>query len=434
MIRILALTCLATVFPLNGFAAATPLRPPNIVLIIADDQSWPDFHFMGHPAIRTPNLDRLAARSALFRRGYVPTSLCRPSLATIISGLYPHQHGITGNDPPKGADRSAMLEHIRAAPTLPRLLARAGYRSFQAGKWWEGSFSQGGFTAGMTHGDPRRGGRHGDEGLRIGREGLKPIFDFVDASGDNPYFLWYAPMMPHEPHNPPRRLVEKYTAPGRPERVARYFAMCEWFDETCGQLLDFLDSKGQTEKTLVVFLADNGWIPPDPAMAKRGGQFARFAPRSKNSPYEGGTRSPVMICWPGRIAPAEYSTLVSSIDIAPTVLAAAGLSKTPEMSGINLLDVIAHGGQTARHVLFGESYTHNVPDLANPTQGLTYRWCIDDNWKLIVPADRRQEPELYDLRADPHENRNDARQNPEKVQALSALLDAWWPGTHSKRE
>jgi uncharacterized sulfatase len=72
--------------------------------------------------------------------------------------------------------------------------------------------------------------------------------------------------------------------------------------------------------------------------------------------------------------------------------------------------------------------------LANPTQGLTYRWCIDDNWKLIVPADRRQEPELYDLRADPHEKRNAARKKPEKVQTLSVVLDAWWPGTHSKHK
>ena len=87
-----------------------PGRPPNIVLIVSDDQAWTDFGFMKHTAVRTPHLDRLAARSAVFRRGYVPSSLCRPSLATIITGLYPHQHGITGNDPPPGTDRSAHAE------------------------------------------------------------------------------------------------------------------------------------------------------------------------------------------------------------------------------------------------------------------------------------------------------------------------------------
>src|SRR5437667_2604998 len=81
-------------------SAADGDRPPNVVLIISDDHGWTDYGFMGHPQIRTPNLDRLAARSRVFRRGYVPSSLCCPSLASIITGLYPHQHRITSNDPP----------------------------------------------------------------------------------------------------------------------------------------------------------------------------------------------------------------------------------------------------------------------------------------------------------------------------------------------
>src|SRR5207253_2459293 len=76
-------------------------RPPNIVLIISDDQGWTDYSFMGHPHVRTPHLDRLAAQSLVFRRGYVPSSLCCPSLASVITGLYPHQHKITCNDPPE---------------------------------------------------------------------------------------------------------------------------------------------------------------------------------------------------------------------------------------------------------------------------------------------------------------------------------------------
>src|SRR5688500_4098009 len=82
-----------------GAAAAEADRPPNIVLILSDDQAWTDYGFMEHPRIRTPNLDKLAARSAVFTRGYVPTALCRPSLATLVTGLYAHQHKIVGNDP-----------------------------------------------------------------------------------------------------------------------------------------------------------------------------------------------------------------------------------------------------------------------------------------------------------------------------------------------
>ena len=236
------------------FAACTfAAKPPNVVLIISDDQSWTDYGFMEHEAIETPNIDRLARQSRLFKRGYVPTSLCCPSLATLITGLYPHQHGITGNEPPipsggKNTDqyRSQVQEcvgFIDTVPTLPRLLAKRGYVSHQSGKWWQGHYSRGGFTHGMTHGDPKRRGRHGDVGLKIGREGLQPIFDFIDDAGDKPFFVWYAPFLPHNPHNPPKRLLDKYTKKTESIFIARYWAMCEWFDETCGQLLNHLDEK-----------------------------------------------------------------------------------------------------------------------------------------------------------------------------------------------
>jgi arylsulfatase A-like enzyme len=212
---------------LSFIPVAAWAKSPNVLLIISDDQTWTDFGFMGHTVIKTPHLDRLARECALFPQGYVPSSLCRPSLVTLITGLYPHQHKITGNDPPKGTDRKEMLKHIRRLPTLPRLLASKGYFSHQSGKWWEGNHKLGGFTAGMTHGDPQRRGRHGDEGLKIGREGMQPIFDFIDGCDEKPFFLWYAPFLPHTPHNPPQRLLNKYRSVDRPIELSRYYAMCE---------------------------------------------------------------------------------------------------------------------------------------------------------------------------------------------------------------
>ena len=163
MIRTYALSVLVVVV-LGRLAfsvgAATPneigtvASPPNIVLIISDDQGWGDFSFMGHPHIKTPNLDRLASESLTFTHGYVPSSLCCPSLASIITGLYPHQHKVTSNDPigPKGMKpaefrksaafqegREIMNRHLEAVPTLPRLLAEDGYVSLQTGKWWQGN-------------------------------------------------------------------------------------------------------------------------------------------------------------------------------------------------------------------------------------------------------------------------------------------------------
>lgn len=392
-------------------------RPPNIVLIISDDQAWNDYSFMGHPAIQTPHIDRLARQGVCYTRGYVPASLCRASLMSIITGLYPHQHLVTGNDPPKGTDRTLMLEHVRRLPTLPKLLAEKGYVSFQSGKWWEGNFREGGFTGGMTHGDVKRGGRHGDEGLKIGRHGLKPVFDLLESRGDKPFFLWYAPMLPHQPHNPPQRLLDKYVAKTDSQHVAKYWAMCEWWDETCGELLDYLDKQGLAENTLVIYVTDNGWIQ-DPASPK-------FAPRSKRSPNEGGIRTPIILRWPGHVEPKrDDQALVSSLDVAPTILAAAGISPTKEMTGINLLDVVA-GKRPAHETLAGEIFEHDVADLAQPTKGLLYRWCIRGNWKLIESADRKQR-ELFDLSSDPSEIHDKAQAHADVVRDLAARIDEVW--------
>jgi arylsulfatase A-like enzyme len=301
-------------------------------MILSDDQAWTDYGFMGHPTIKTPHLDKLATESATFVNGYVPTSLCRPSLATLISGLYPHQHKISGNDPPtKQTDRGEMLRHIRRIPKLPALLSDAGYVSFQSGKWWEGNFKEGGFTAGMTHGDPAKRGRHGDEGLKIGRDGLDPIWAFLDETKGKPFFLWYAPMMPHQPHTPPERLLAKYQSPDRPMELAKYYAMCEWFDETCGALLDGLERRNLAENTLVVYVTDNGWIQKTAESELPADWKNPFAPKSKRSPYDGGLRTPIMLRLPGKIEPAKYETLVSSVDLAPTILHACGLTPPSEM-------------------------------------------------------------------------------------------------------
>ena len=138
-------------------ATSAVAAPPNVVMIIGDDQAWTDYGFMGHPHIRTPHLDKLAAESLVFKRGYVPSSLCRASLATMITGLYPHQHLITSNDPtvPEGvasgaamknekylADRAKMIANFEKSPNLAKLLGTAGYVSHQSGKWWDEALSR----------------------------------------------------------------------------------------------------------------------------------------------------------------------------------------------------------------------------------------------------------------------------------------------------
>ena len=394
----------------RGEAAA---RRPNVVMIISDDQSWTDFGFMGHEEIRIPHLDALAARSLVYERGYVPSSLCRPSLASMITGLYPHEHGITGNDPPRGQQRDRMLRHIEAAVTLPKLLAKLGYRSLQTGKWWEGNCRCGGFSDGMTHGERARGGRHGDEGLKIGRRTMQPIYDFIADCGDHPFFLWYAPLLPHNPHNPPERLLEKYRREGESEYVAKYHAMCEWFDETCGQLLAHLREQGLEEDTLVVFVTDNGWIQRDDAKG--------YAARSKRSPYEGGVRTPIMFSWPGHVTPQRRDAYASSVDLAPTILRACGAAVPAAMSGVDLL-----ASDVRRDAVFGALFSHDVADLDQPTKGLQARYVVRDGWKLIAPQAEGRPAELFDLGADPHERADLASTQPQRAAALQQVLDGWW--------
>ncbi len=402
--------------------AAHSATPPNVLLIISDDQAFHDYGFMGHEALATPHLDRLAEESLLFTRGYVPASLCRPSLASIITGLYPHQHGITGNDPPQGVDRRQMLRHVRRWDTLPELLAPLGYQSLQTGKWWEGAPQLAGFTHAMTHGDPQRGGRHGDQGLKISREGLQPVTDFLNAVEGQPFFIWHAPFLPHTPHNPPDHLMQKYLDqdPRRPRFVSRYYAMVEWFDETCGELLQLLAERGLRENTIVVYVTDNGWIqsPDSP----------RYAARSKRSPNEGGLRTPIMIRYPDKVTPGSVEVPVSSIDLMPTILQLCGADVPSELPGRDLLQVAARPDDHSRPIC-GATYDHDVADLDQPTRSLQYRWIVQDRWKLIVSANRRL-IELYQIVDDPLEQHDVALQYPQQVERLLAELDQWWPGTN----
>jgi uncharacterized sulfatase len=266
-------------------------------------------------------------------------------------------------------------------------------------------------------------GRHGDAVLKIGRETMQPIYDFIEAAPGKPFFLWYAPMMPHEPHNPPERILKKYLVEGRTEKLARYWAMCEWFDETCGELLDYLDKKGLRENTLVVFVVDNGWIQETGGARTTRGSFAA---KSKLSPYDGGVRTPVMLRWPGHTKADRYNDLVSTIDLAPTMLAACGMKPPKAMPGLSLLDVAAGKSKLKRDAVFGEIYLHTAVDIDKPSLSLTHLWVRERDWKLITFTDQSAGPELYDLANDPHEEKNLASQESTRVQNLSKVLDKWW--------
>lgn len=407
---------------------------PNVVFILSDDQGWGDYGFMGHPHIKTPNLDRLAGEGLVYERGYTTAAICRPSLASIATGLYPHQTAVRGNGPFMGKDvdhkrlrkdkklwplarerSQAMTATLTHAPSMAKQLRDNGYATLQTGKWWEENPCDHGFTEGMT-----QGGHAGDRGLQIGRKTMQPIYNFVDKAqkAAQPFFIWYAPFLPHSPHNAPDRhyLMYKELAPDEP--TARYWANIAWLDETCGQLVDYLKERGLYDNTLFVFTADNGWRP-DP---KKVGGYVR----SKKEPVEAGVRTPIFLTHKNRILPRrDKETLASNIDIAPTILEACGIEPDKAMSGLDLRKPEA---LAERDRIFVDVYEVNirVDAVGDLGSDLVARVVVDGWDKLIV---RPNSQELYNLKNDPDDRTDLAAQHPDKVQKLSASIDDWLNAT-----
>ena len=404
-----------------GGIAVMAKDKPNVVFILSDDQSWDDYGFMGHPHLKTPNLDQLAGEGLVYERGYTTAAICRPSLASIVTGLYPHQTGVRGNRPfmgegvdhrqlrrnkklwPLAQEQSkTMTATLAHAPSMVRQLQDNGYATLQTGKWWEGDPRDHGFDEGCGH--------------QIGRKTMEPIHNFVDKAQKNgqPFFIWYAVFLPHTPHNAPDRHYLKYKDLAPNESTARYWANVAWLDETCGQLVDFLKEKNLYDNTLFVFTADNGWRP-DP------NQVSWYA-RSKKEPFEAGVRTPIFLTHKNKITPGrDKTTLASNIDIAPTILKACGIEPDTAMLG---LDLRKPHSLAKRDRIFVDVYWDNiqVDALEDLNSDLIARVVVDGWDKLIARPDRNQ---LYDLKNDPDDRTDLAAQRPHKVKKLSGVIDDW---------
>jgi arylsulfatase A len=480
MIRRVSFCILCAFLWLNVLAAlASAAAPrPNVILIISDDQTYRDFGFMGNDLVQTPNLDRLATASARYVNGYVPTSVCSPSLATLLTGLYPHQNGIHYNHPPPGNSgfnkmksraeyervRNESFYLIKSQPTLPRVLAKAGYRCLQTGKFWEGHFRNAGFTDGMTIFEPPPGQTfggvrtlaggvkaahgNGDWGLKIGRETMKPIYDFIDDCDrkETPFFVWYAPYLPHQPHDSPKKYFDLYRGNLKiAEHEIPYLASISQFDDTVGALMDHVEKKGLTEETLFVFVTDNGWTPGK-RRHKTQEDFFFHTKESKRSPFEDGLRTPILLSWKGVTKPGTHEELVSSVDLVPTILSAVGgEAAIPNLPGVDLMSSAKGDAKLdAKRPVYGGIYPGDATSLGHPSRDLAYRWIRDGDFKLIVPSSQDgkkpwggylQGAALFDVVGDPRETKNlvaDPKQAP-RLARMKDLLDEWWtPGDDSR--
>lgn len=391
---------------------------PNIVLVISDDHGYPDHGFMGAAPTLTPHIDRLAEEGVVFTHGYSTASVCRPALATLLTGLLPIQlhfqeEAFVEARGGEVADGS-FVAHVA---TLPRLLAARGYTSFQAGKHWEGPFAAAGFDAGMVEAPVREGGN--ESWKRLVRDDLEPVLDFVERHAEAPFLLWFAPLLPHLPHDAPARFRQGLE--GLPPHVARYHAAIRWLDAGVGELVDRIDALGLARRTLVVYLADNGWDPggEEWGMAPLGG------PRGKASLHELGFRTPIVLRWPGHLeAGVRRDELVSFTDVFATLLDYAGAALPPRRDGHSLRPLLEEGAPWPRRDLMG--WVNRLRgDAAHGFQRGGSFW-RDARWHYLQPV--AGAPALYDLASDPQESTDVASEHPEVVERAKQRLEAWTRG------
>lgn len=417
--------------------SVTPQKRPNIVLIIADDLGSEDSGPYGCQGVRTPGLDRMAKEGMKFTEAFNTCSSCSPSRCSIITGRYPHNTGAERLHMPLPKERITFVEKLR----------EAGYWTAQAGKWHLGPFVEDRFDL-VLQNFVEKGIRADGSGCEMWESVLK------GRPKDKPFFLWLAAHDPHRPwaedtlaspHKPEDAKVPPFLPDGLPTRqeLASYYDEISRLDSYVGNFMEALKREGLQDDTVVFFITDNG----------------RPFPRCKTSVYDSGIQSPLLVCWPGRVAPgSECASLVSSVDLAPTILELAGLTSPSEFQGRSFARLLEKPEETIREKVFAEHNWHDFaaceravrtkqfkyirnfwPDLPgtppiDAARGKTYEEMRRLRDAGQLPPEQmgcflapRPAEELYDVQADPQELKNLA-EDPKYADTLKDLrvqLDVW---------
>ncbi len=427
-----------TVFGTGCVLASEPARgpdtPPNIVIIIADDMACEDCGAYGYPAIRTPNIDRLAKDGIRFDQAFLACSSCSPRRASILTGRYPHATG--------AAELHQSVPASQILLSTP--LRRAGYFTVAAGKWHVGNAVKKQFDV------VREGGGDGAFGFWL------PVLRERDKS--RPFFAWLATADPHRDYapgtlDPPHQESDVIVPPYLPDvpavrrDLAMYYDEIGRLDQWVGKVRDELENQGVWDNTVLVFMSDNG----------------RPFPRCKTTVFDSGVRTPLIIRLPGnQHAGTVCRSLVSSIDLAPTLLQLAGAEPAASFQGVSMVPLFANPEAKIRDYVFSEHNWHDYRAFERAVRG--ERYLLIRNWVRDVPrtppADAVQSPtfaamrqlrdagtlpdeqmqcfklpspeyELYDTRDDIH-NLRDLSELPEMRQVrdeMAAVLDDWMQKT-----
>ncbi len=402
---------------------------PNVVLFMADDHGANDLGCYGNDAIRTPNLDQLAREGMRFTNAFLTTSSCSPSRASILTGRYPHNTGAEDLHQPLPSSQKSLAYYLE----------QNGYYCASVGKWNLGEAEKTNWDTVVEC----SAGVMADETLKV----------FDNRPQDEPFFLWIASKDPHRPyqegtltppHDPDNVPVPPYLPehPAIQRDLALYYDEISRFDAKVGLIRKEMASAGVLDNTIIIYMSDNG-MP---------------FPRAKTTLYDSGIRTPLIVWWPGRVpAGSVQRHLVSSIDIAPTLLSIIGIQQTT-MQGKNILPMWRYPHVSARNAVFAEANWHGYEKFTRAVRTERFKLIRNYYWdtplwnsvdsidsrtwrgmlemkssgqltkaqsKLFRP--KRPFEEFYDLEQDPNELRNRIHQDKyrRKRNHLRTLLDNW---------
>ncbi|MGB7345876.1 MAG: sulfatase [Pirellulaceae bacterium] len=436
-------------------ASADETRP-NLVLIIADDMNWDDCGAYGHPAIRTPNIDRLAAEGLRFEHAYLTTNSCSPSRSSILTGKYPHNTGAEQLHWPLPKDSRTFAAELK----------RNGYYTAAAGKWHLGDEVRDDFDRiyeASTAGFVLPSGEDGQPAKMVAAQpsGCEDWEKAIEERlPDKPFFLWLASLDPHREYtqgslDPPHSIDDVIVPPHLPdtadvrEDLRLYYDEIGRLDTYVGKVMAKLAAQNVDDNTVVLFISDNG----------------RPFPRDKSSLYDGGIRTPWIVRWPNRVnAGGNTEALVSAVDIGATFLELAEADTGGiDNEGKSFASVLTNPGQAHREYAFAEDHWHDYEDhgrcvvttryklirndyvdlpptpSADAGRGLSWQDMLKLNQAGKLPPRQqncflapRPQWELFDLERDPGElnNRIDDPAYVSVKAELTKAIETWTTNTN----
>jgi arylsulfatase A-like enzyme len=425
--------------------------PPNVVLIVSDDQGYSDLGCLGSKPLQTPHLDRLAAEGVRATNFYVTWPACTPSRGSLLTGRYPQRNGLydmVRNDLVNYGHRYTAEEYAVSPEmtlgldpqevTIGDMLKKVGYANGVVGKWDMGQARrylplQRGFDFFYGHGnngiDYYTHERYGVPSLFRGNErteedkgqyithvfGREALYFLNEHIGKRPFFLYLPFNAPHGASTlaednggvkpgvqAPEEAVARYRAVVKDEKLARYFAAVTEMDAVIGQLLKALDDSQQAENTIVIFMSDNGGSGNGGNAPLRG---------SKSTMWEGGLRVPFLFRWPAQVPAGKVTDeFLTALEIVPTLLAASGAKVAPEVAldGFDMLPILRGEKSSPRTEMFWQRRGDKAARVGH--------------WKWLESAKGKG---LYDLRTDLGETRDLSAEQPEVLAMMKERFAAW---------